>query len=203
MLAYIKRLEQRREVMVSLNLVEEQLERIGCNFRFWGRPEIKELAKILTPSETIQQAVNGRYQGGFALLCVTDHRVLLLDRKPMFFSLEDLRFDMITEIDYSTHLLEGVIHIITPNRKLTFISWSQRRLRDLLDYTQHRVLEIRQHYMVQQQQFQQQLNPEEAAGMVGGLAMQGNNGYNHPMLPMNPYTSVPLLSRRRRYPKFY
>jgi hypothetical protein len=194
--------------MVSLNLVEEQLKQIGCNFRFWGRPEIKELAKLLMQGETIQQCVNGRYEGGFAMLCVTDHRLLLLDRKPMFFSLEDIRFDMISEIDYSTRLLEGVIHIITPNRKLTFISWSQHRLRELLNYTQHRVMEIRQHYLLQHQFQQQQpsLDPQAAAGLMGGVAVQGNGGYGYsgqPILPMNPYTKVPLLARRRRYPKFY
>lgn len=192
--------------MVRFNLVEEQLKAIGCNYRFWGRPEMRELAKLLMPNETVKQFVNGRYEGGFATLCVTDHRLLLLDRKPMFFSLEDIRFDMISEIDYNTRLLEGAIHIITPNRKLTFISWSQHRLRELLDYTQQKVIEIRQHYLQHQFQLQQQqgLNPQEAAGMVGGLAMQGNNGYiGQPHMPLNPYAKVPLLSRRRRYPKFY
>lgn len=194
--------------MVSLDLLEERLTKIGCNFRFWGRPEIKELARLLMPNEIVHQCVNGRYEGGFAMLVVTDHRLLLLDRKPMFFSLEDIRFDMISEIDYSTRLLEGVIHVITPNRKLTFTSWSQHRLRELLNYTQHRVMEIRQHYLLQhqfQQQQQAQLDSQAAADMMGGLAMQGNSGYGYgqPMPPLNPYAKVPLLSRRRRYPKFY
>jgi Bacterial PH domain len=191
--------------MVNLSLVEEQLRAIGCNYRFWGRPEIRELAKLLMPNEIIKQCVNGRYEGGFATLCVTDHRLLLLDRKPMFFSMEDIRFDMISEIDYNTRLVEGAIHIITPNRKLTFISWSQHRLRELLNYTQQKVIEIRQHYLMQHQFQQQQmmLNPQEAAGMVGGLAMQGNNGFGQPNMPLNPYAKVPLLTRRRRYPKFY
>jgi len=188
--------------MVSHQLVEEQLKRVGCNFRFWGRPEIRELANILMPGETIQKCVNGRYQGGFALLCVTDHRLLLVDRKPMFLALEDIRFDMITEIDYSAKLLDGVIHIMTPSRKLTFVSWSQVRLRELLTYTQQRVTQIRQQYMVQQQ-FQQQLDPALTVGTVGGLAVQGQGGYGNPMLPLNPYGSVPMLARRRRYPRFY
>ena len=193
--------------MVSLAQVEQQLERIGCNFRFWGRPEIRELPNILLPSETIQKVVNGRYAGGFAMLVVTDHRLLLLDKRLMTFTLEDIGFDMISEIDYGMHLFEGIIHIITPNRKLSFSSWNQKRLRELLNYTQHCVTEMRQHFLAQvtQQRFQTQLDQQQlAADMMGELALQGGGGYQiQPGLPMNPYTKLPSLSRRRRYPRFY
>lgn len=195
--------------MIALSTVEEQLRRIGCNFRFWGRPEIRELANILMQDEIIAGAANGRYEGGWALLCVTNHRLLLVDRKPMFLTLEDIRFDMIAEIDFSARLMDSTVHIITPNRKLSFTSWSQTRIRTILNYTQQRVMEIRQHYMMQQFQPQQQapafgMTPQYSAPMVGGLAMQGNNTQQTTIAPYpNPYTKVPLLMRRRRYPKFY
>lgn len=192
--------------MVTLATVEEQLRKVGCNFRFWGRPEIRELANILMQDEIIAGCTNGRYEGGFALLCITNHRLLLVDRKPMFLTLEDIRFDMIAEIDYNARVLEATVHIITPNRTLTFHSWNQRRLREILNHTQQRVMEIRQHYMMQQFQQQQQINPEYSAPVVGGLAMQGNSPAQAgiPMAPYpNPYTKTPLLMRRRRYPKFY
>ena len=140
--------------MVSLQYIEEQLKRVGCNFRFWGRPEIKELANILLPDEIIAGCTNGRYEGGFALLCITNLRMLLVDRKPMFLTLEDIRFDMISEIDYSARLLDTTVRISTPNRKLAFTGWSQHRIRNILNYTQQRIMEVRQHYMMQQ--FQQQ-----------------------------------------------
>ncbi|HSX16651.1 MAG TPA: PH domain-containing protein [Patescibacteria group bacterium] len=192
--------------MITLANVEEQLKKAGCNFRFWGRPEVRELANILMQDEIIAGCVNGRYEGGFALLCVTNHRMLLVDKKPMFLTLEDIRFDMISEIDYSAHLLDATVHIQTPNHKLTFNSWSQHRLRQILNYTQQRVMEIRQHYMMQQFQQQPQPNPQYSASLVGGLAMQGNGPQQTavPMAPYpNPYTKTPLLMRRRRYPKFY
>ena len=37
--------------MISLHQVEEQLKRIGCNFKFWGRAEIRELSNVLMPDE--------------------------------------------------------------------------------------------------------------------------------------------------------
>lgn len=184
--------------MVSHKYVEEQLKRIGSNFRFWGRPEIRELANILLPDEIISGCVNGRYEGGFALLCVTNMRMLLVDRKPMFLTMEDVRFDMIAEIDYSARLLDSTLRIITPNRTLMFNSWSSQRLRKILNYTQQRVMEIRQHYMMQQ--FQPAPKQQAHAPLMGGLAMQANGQHT---LPLNPYTRVPMLMRRRTYPKFY
>jgi hypothetical protein len=190
--------------MVGLDLVEEQLRRAGCNFRFRGRAAVKELPNILMTGEVIQHCVNGRYEGGFALLCVTNHRLLLIDRKLMFLNLEDIRFDMIAELDYSKQVFDGTIHIITPSRKLTFMSWNQVRLRELMNYVQLRVMEVRQHYMLQQFT-QQPADPQVMAGMVGGLAMQSGN--NMPSAPppqlLNTYTTMPLLNRRRHYPKFY
>ncbi|HSW65922.1 MAG TPA: PH domain-containing protein [Bacillota bacterium] len=187
--------------MVTLSFVEEQLKRVGCNFRWWGRAEIRELANVLMPDEIIAGCANGRYENGFALLCVTNHRVLLVDRKPMFLTLEDIRFDMITEIDYSARLLDSTVNIMTPNRKLIFTSWSRDRLRKMLDYTQRRVMEVRQQYMGQQ--FQSGINQQQTAPLMGGLAMQSAGGNHGQTLPLNPYTRVPVLMRRRRYPKFY
>jgi hypothetical protein len=183
--------------MVSLQVIEEQLKQVGCNYRFWGRPEIRELRNILVPGERIAQAVVGRYENGMALLCVTDHRLLLVDKKPMFLTLEDVRFDMIAEIDYSAQLLEGTIRIMTPNRQLRFTGWNHARLRNVLNYTQQRVTELRQHYI--QQQFIQR-DEQLSAPIVGSLAIQGNAQH---IMPVNPYTRGMLTMRRRRVPKFY
>lgn len=191
--------------MVTLAIIEEQLKRVGCHYRWWGRAEIRELANILLPEETIAQALNGHYEGGFAMLVVTDHRLLLVDRKPMFFTLEDIRFDMISEIDFSARLLDSSIHVITPTHKLKFTAWNQTRLRRLVDYTQERVMEIRQHFMLQHLQAAQGYAQTVNATAVGGLAMQGNANTTNMQfnLPANPYTKMPMLMRRRRYPKFY
>jgi len=176
------------------------------------------------PGETIAQAVVGRYENGYALLCVTDHRLLLIDKKPMFLTLEDIRFDMISEIDYSSQMLDGTVRIMTPNRKLVFTAWNQARLRNVLNYTQLRVSEIRQHYMQRQFTDQMQVQPQQmepAAGLVqqprddqysapavGGLALHGGmagatGGEVMQVAPFNPYTHNSVIMRHRRVPKFY
>jgi hypothetical protein len=182
--------------MVSLDYVEDQLKTVGCNFKFFGRPEIRELRNILVQGEVIAQAVLGRYDNGTALLVVTNYRILLIDKKPMFLTLEDIRFDMVSEIDYSAQLLEGTIRIQTPNRVLRFTGWNHGRLRTVLNHVQQRVTDIRHHYI--HQQFQQNRNEEATAPVVGSLAVQ-----THASGPINPYTLVPLTMRRRRVPKFY
>jgi hypothetical protein len=138
--------------MISKQAVEEQLKRIGCNFRFWGRAEVNELDRILMEDEVIAECVNGEYGNGFALLLATNHRLLLVDKKPLLYlTVEDLRYEMITEFNLHHRLWNATISIHTANKTLTFASWNQRRLRQLLEFIQGRVLEMRQQqYMAQQ-----------------------------------------------------
>ena len=134
---------------IKLTELEDQLRQIGCNFRFWGRAELRELANVLLPGEQVRHCINGQYEGGFAMLCATDQRVLLIDKKPMYLTLEDVRFDMVAEVDYNHRLLNATMHICTPNKMLRFTAYNQARLREFFVYVQQRVMEIRQHYMHQ------------------------------------------------------
>lgn len=190
--------------MVSLREVEEQLKHVGCNFKFWGRAEIRELSNVLMPDEKIAQAVNGSYEGGFAMLVVTHYRVLLVDRKPMLLTIEDLRYDMISEVDYSNRVVGSSVRIFTPMRNLVFNSWSTLRMRKCVNYIQQRVAEIRQHGMMVQQQMQQPVNgiPAFQGSMSPQYAAQGPMQPQQ-MMPANPYTKTPLLVKRRRFPSFY
>lgn len=138
--------------MISKQAVEEQLKRIGFNFRLWGRAEVNELGRILLDDEIIAECANGEYDNGFALLVATNHRVLLVDKKPMLYlTVEDIRYDMITEFNLSHRLMQATIRLFTPNKTLIFNSWNQPRLRRLLEYTQQRVLEMRQQNHMSQQ----------------------------------------------------
>ena len=191
--------------MVSLQQVEEQLKHVGCNFKFWGRSEIRELCNVLMPEEQIAQAVNGMYEGGFAMLCVTNYRVLLIDRKPMLLTIEDIRYDMMSEVDYYNRFVGAAVRIFTPMRNLEFSSWSALRLRKCVNYVQQRVMELRQHGLVAQQMqtqvngipaLQPGLNPQMAQGQPNGAAATGYT-------PVNPYTKTPTIFKRKRFPTFY
>ena len=208
--------------MVSAKAITTQLRQIGCDYAVWGRSEIRELTNILMDEEKILQAVNGYYDGGFAMLCVTNYRVLIVDKKPLALTVEDLRYDMIAEVDFSSRIITSVLHIFTPMRTLIFTSWSMSKLKASMNYIQQRVMELRNNdYLMNQfmQQGQQQPTQKFSSGkrwqkqsvpqMVPTAATSsrsaaGFNAYRPPVRPLiNPYTKVPLLARRRRYPSFY
>ncbi len=124
--------------MVSKRSVKEQLDKIGFKHTGWGRAEVSELPNILLPDEEIYEVVNGFYEGGFALLVSTDVRLLLIDKKPLkYLTVEDLRFDMINEMDYSHRFFGANISIATGNKILKFTSLNQPRLRKLISHVQH------------------------------------------------------------------
>lgn len=132
--------------MISLQEVERQLKQIKANYRFWGRPEILELPKILVPGEQIQACVNGHYSGGFATFCATDQRLLLIDKKLLYLTVEDLRYDMINEVDYCAQLITSTMSVCTPTKTMTFTTLQPAKLRLVATYIQQRVMEIRQEF---------------------------------------------------------
>lgn len=134
--------------MVTAQEVDRQLEAAGVKRSFIIHAEIKELRQVLVPGEQVQYCVWGRYEGGFAMLCATDQRVLLIDKKPMFLTMEDIRYDMVSEVDFSARLIDSSLRICTPNKDLRFRSFSGKTLRCMSSYVQHRIMEFRQQHMM-------------------------------------------------------
>lgn len=129
--------------MVSILKIEEQLHEIGFRVHGWGRGEVKELCKILTDDEVILQCANGYYQNGFAMLLATNQRLLLVDQKPMFLTLEAIWYEKIGQIDYNHRLLNATLNISSPNKDINFTSMNQIRLRQILAYAQERIMAAR------------------------------------------------------------
>lgn len=131
--------------MVSLKHVDAQLAKVGMRNRFFARPEVKELCHILAPNETIKHAVNGHYEGGFALFIATDRRLLLIDKKPWFLTMEDIRYDMVSEVDFFARLIDSSVCLNMINKKLNFTTWRQEKMRKMVSYIQHKVMALQQH----------------------------------------------------------
>ena len=163
--------------MVHHTEVSRQLKQIGADFRYWGRGEVRELPHVLMDGEIIQVAVMGRYNGGFAMLVTTDQRILLIDKKPLYLTVEDIRYDMVAEVDYHHQLIDATVHICTLNKELRFTSTRKPNLRLLVNFIQQRVSELRQH----QQMMNNTLQWPQTAGV-------------------NPYNKAPLIMHRRVSP---
>ena len=129
--------------MKTLNEIEMELSRLGFRNRFWGKPEVRELRHVLSDDEIVTNVLTGRYEGGYAMLLTTDRRLLLIDKKVLFLSLEDVRYDMISEVDYQARLLDATVYIRTINKVLRFTSIHQKSLRGLVKFVQERVMELR------------------------------------------------------------
>lgn len=185
--------------MINIKDVDDQLAQLDLSFRFWGRPEVLELAQILIPGERIQACLNGRYEGGFAMLCATDQRLLLVDKKWFHLTVEDVRYDMIAEVDFSSQFFSSSIRVCTPTKAVVFMSFKPKRLRALASFLQQRVMEIRQQYTFQA--MPQPSAPSYIPAVMYQSPAGGADGSAAGPLPMphfhNPYHHTPLLVRRR------
>ena len=137
--------------MVKRDYVEAQLKKLGVKIKNWGAAEAYELSNILMPHEEITGYVHGWYENGFATLVTTTERLLLVDKKPFHLTIEDVRYDMISEVDFNGRLMDATVRVNTLNKCLRFTSMRQRRLRDLTSYVQLRVMELRQPHLLWQQ----------------------------------------------------
>lgn len=200
--------------MVAQEHVRTALKRVGMYNRFFGQAEIRELCQVLMSDEKIIGAVNGRYEGGFAMLVATDRRLLLIDKKMMFLNLEDIRYDMISQVEFSARLIDATVTVHTINTVLRLTSIRQAALRRLTSYMQEKVMELR--HMVEQRQeadqsqntpafYQARYQPantqpvyaeSQLAEDIGAAAILSTNTPSQRRTP-HPYTNAPLTIRRR------
>lgn len=175
--------------MVHPNEVSRQLKQLGARFQFWCRPEIRELPKVLFEDEELKHVLVGYYEGGFALLCATDKRVLLVDKKPFYLTLEDIRYDMISDVQYNHRLLNATVRLGTVHKTIAFTAYNHIKLRNFTSYIQEQVMIYRQQQNAPQQTSQPQ--PITAA-TIATNALLGTKRQ-----VMNPYNNMPVMIRRR------
>lgn len=179
--------------MVTRQEIDRQLEAINTKFTWWGRGEVRELEHIIEPGETIMYCLNGRYEGGFGMLCVTDQRAILIDKKPLYLSLEDVRYDMISEVHFDGRLLDSSVTIHTFSKQLRFTALKGKVLRRATAYLQRRVLELRQHPTFSSQFLSNNQTTQSVQSSSNDDA--GVHAYEHKVI--NPYLRAPLMMRRR------
>lgn len=190
--------------MVDPKVIHEQLKRLGFGNSPWNQPEIHELPRIIHEGEQISECVNGFYEGGMALLVATEMRLLLVDKKPLrFLNVEDLRFDMINEIDYSNRLLGAAITISTGSKTLHFKSYNDQRLRHLIGLVQEHmsITKQRQSQAVEtQQQHLEEMNKQlqtyllaqqqQLQQLANGQAVLASSVQPVPLPPAAPATDA-------------
>jgi len=184
--------------MVHPSVIEARLAKLNIKISGWFRAELRELQKTLADNEEIIALVAGRYYGGYALLVATSQRMLLIDKKTFFMALEDIRYDMISEIGFNSRLLDSTITLFTVNKQHRFTCYKHRhQLRQLTSYVQQRVMQLRNGQLAQPA-----LPPTSALRrlpgvishstpqLIGSAALRGSAW-------QNPYTNGSVMIRRQ------
>lgn len=135
---------------------------------FFSKREVAELPKLLMPDEYVLAVISGFYTAGTAILCVTSKRLLLVDKKLMRLSFEDIRFDSIKEVNFSQQVFVASVKFYFAGREMQFRSWYRNELRMLAQFVQQKMFESneKRHYKVPENQantsrefLQEQLQP--------------------------------------------
>lgn len=199
--------------MVTTDQVKKQLKQAGCSYAFWGSTEVAELPSLLMDGEEISSAVNGYYEGGFGLLLATNFRVLVVDKKPFTLNVEDLRYDMISEVTYGARFMTATMHIAIPTRTVYFTTWSVEKLHKAVHQIQQHVMDARNGGSpLPDDWFARQLNAGRAAQSVSPIiklarsALRGHSeaaivtqqvGHSSAQHAINPYAKRSTLQHRR------
>jgi len=85
----------------QLERVKKELTAVGVTSYGQRLPEVKALAHILHSDEHIGGVVYGKYPNGLAWLVATQKRVIFLDHKPMFNTLDEITYDVVSGVQSS------------------------------------------------------------------------------------------------------
>lgn len=167
--------------MTKLREVIRQLRVAGFNNTVWGWSEIKRLPSVLEADEKIEHAVSGFYDGGHALIVATDKRIIFLDAKIMSLRVEDIHYEMVSEVEHFIGIISGKLRIHCLSKKVDISSVSHSNIRNFALYVDGKVNGIRLNMRTWEQMMGEQsaLNVHEThrtLGQASGVFAQRSSG---------------------------
>jgi hypothetical protein len=145
--------------------VLQKKSRTRMNVGFFNKREMRELPSLLVPEERVLAVVGGWYTAGFAVLCVTTHRVLLVDKKLVRLNFEDIRFDSLHEVNYSQEAFSASLRLFIAGRNMHFKSWRRQSLREVAQLIQEKMFEVRRRSTAQGDSRQQRAQDDPGVGI--------------------------------------
>lgn len=130
--------------MNTSGMKSQAYARALMRINFLSKKEIAELPKLLMADEKILAVISGFYTAGTAILCVTSKRLLLVDKKIIRLSIEDIRFDAIREVNYSHQAFIASVRFYYAGRQAEFKSIYKNELRMLSQLVQQKMFEVRE-----------------------------------------------------------
>jgi general stress protein 26 len=121
--------------------VKQELRNAGVTGYGLMKSESRYLPQIIHEDEHIMGVVYGQYSGGSAMLVATDHRVIFLDRKPLFTTMDELTYDVVSGVKLSRSSLFITVILHTRIADYT-ISYANSKCADkFVKYIESRRLE--------------------------------------------------------------
>jgi len=93
--------------------VRKELKAAGMSSYGRMKDEARNVANLLHPEEHVKGVAYGRYEGGSAMLIATDRRVLFFDKKPLFQTLDELTYDVLSGIKLTQQTLFSSLILFT------------------------------------------------------------------------------------------
>lgn len=102
----------------------EALRLLGADDYDLILPETRYIAQLIKTDEVLLGAVYGKYSKstlpfrGRGLMVITNYRILLVDKKPLFLQFDDIKFDMVSGVQYARAL--AVVNVTLTTRMGNF-----------------------------------------------------------------------------------
>jgi hypothetical protein len=109
--------------------------------------------------------------------------------------MEDIRYDMISDVMFNHRLLDANVNLGTMHKDITFTAYNPAKLRLMVGYIQQKVMEFRRMHDVQQASNSPAAASNLQTEVVSNMVVPPQTA------PMNPYKSPVMI--RRRVSRFY
>jgi hypothetical protein len=161
----------RQLIMISHRELTRQIRLAGFHNTLIGWSAIRQLPVLLDDNEVIQRVVSGLYEGGHGVLVATDKRMIFLDKKIMSCRIEDVHYDMVSDVEHFLGILTARIKVHCISGTIELTSLSHHQVRAMAVFVDARINELRQSRAIWAQMTQQQI-PTQAHSVFQTAAPQ-------------------------------
>lgn len=128
--------------------IQDELKAVGTSAYGKIKFATKYLPKIIHPDEHIRGAIYGRYKEGSGILgysagmlVATDHRILFLDHKPGFTSMDELTYEAVVGVKHVSSGISSTVTVHTRMGDYVIRYANSSGVHDFIEYVEKRRLD--------------------------------------------------------------
>jgi len=121
--------------------VAQELRAAGVSSLTMYRMESRYMPTIIHAKEHIMGVVYGQGSEGFAMLVATDRRVVYLDKKPLFMKEDEVTYDVVSGMSFSSAGVGSTVTLHTRVKDYTLRTFNKKSAAIFVAYIESRRLE--------------------------------------------------------------